>query len=110
MSTDKLGNNFLRVPWLPADRKGFVVWKESLEFSIRAWGLYGHLDKPTVKLTEPPKPEGAMALTEEQVSSADRWDGTIQWLPKLPQYLYTIRKKSGTMGWFVTHKIHIIQF
>ena len=37
MSFDaKLGNDFLHVPRLPADGKGFVVWKERLELPIRA--------------------------------------------------------------------------
>ena len=37
MSFDsKLGNDFLCVPKLPADGKGFVVWKERLELSIKA--------------------------------------------------------------------------
>jgi len=50
MSLDiKLGNDFLRVPKLPADGKGFVVWKERLELSIRARGLYGHLDGTAIR-------------------------------------------------------------
>ena len=68
----KLGNDFLHVLRLPADGKGFVVWKEWLELSIRARGLYGHLDgtvvkpyKPNTKLdTSPVGPEGAGPPTE----------------------------------------------
>ena len=68
MSLDfKLGNDFLRVPKLPADGKGFVVWKERLELSVRARGLYGHLDgsvtKPKDKDT-PTEPTGSTATTE----------------------------------------------
>jgi len=56
MSLDiKLGNDFLRVPKLPADGKGFVVlvWKERLELSIRARGLYGHLDGTAIRPDDP---------------------------------------------------------
>ena len=70
MSFDiKLGNDFLCIPKLPADGKGFVVWKERLELSIRARGLYGHLDGTVAKPEDPPtRPEGS-TLTEEEVSS-----------------------------------------
>src|SRR5271168_228940 len=70
MSIDiKLGNDFLRIPKLPADGKGFVVWKERLELSIRARGLYGHLDGTVPRPQDPPtRPEGSI-LTEEEVSS-----------------------------------------
>ena len=40
----KLGNDFLHIPRLPADGKGFVVWKKRPELLIQACGLYGHLD------------------------------------------------------------------
>ena len=54
MSFDsKLGNDFLRVVRLPADGKGFIVWKERLELSVRACGLYGYLDGT---VTKPDKP------------------------------------------------------
>ena len=37
MSYDiKLRNDFLCVLKLPADGKGFIIWKERLELSIRA--------------------------------------------------------------------------
>ena len=56
MSFDsKLGNDFLRVPRLPADGKGFVVWKERLELSVRARKLYGHLDGTVTKPDKPDK-------------------------------------------------------
>ena len=56
----KPGNDFLRVPRLPADGKGFVVLKERLELSIRARGLYGHLDGTTTRPDDPPSsPEGS---------------------------------------------------
>ena len=55
MSMDiKLGNDFLCVPRLPADGKGFVIWKERLELSIRARGLHGHLDGSVIKPNDPP--------------------------------------------------------
>ena len=94
MSFDsKLGNDFLRVPRLPADGKGFVVWKERLELSVRARGLYGHLDgtvtkpdKPDEKPIESPVtavvgpevgPEGrgstSKELTTEQVSLIEKY-------------------------------------
>jgi hypothetical protein len=45
MSYDmKLGNDFLHIPKLPDDGRGFVVWKERLELSIHACRLYSHLD------------------------------------------------------------------
>ena len=54
MSYDiKLGNDFLRVPKLPADRKGFIIWKERLELSICARGLYGHLDGTITRPADP---------------------------------------------------------
>ena len=91
----KLGNDFLRVPRLPADSKGFIVWKERLELSVCAHRLYGHLDgtvtkpdKPDEKLIESPvtvavKPEVGPAregqgstskeLTTEQVSLIEKY-------------------------------------
>ena len=70
MSNDlKLGNDFLRVPKLSADGKGFVVWKERLELSVRARGLYGHLDGTITRPVDPPSGEEASALTKEQVSA-----------------------------------------
>ena len=70
MSFDiKLGNNFLRIPKLPIDGKGFVIWKERLELSIRARGLYGHFDGTVARPNDPPtRPEGS-TLTAEEVSS-----------------------------------------
>ena len=70
MSFDiKLGNDFLHIPKLPADGKGFVVWKDRLKLSIRARGLYGHLDGTVTRPSDPPtRPEGS-TLTEEEVSS-----------------------------------------
>ena len=68
----KLGNNFLHVLRLPAEGKGFVVWKEHLELSVQAQGLYGHLDGTTMKLTNPPSTlAGTTALTE-QVSTVKK--------------------------------------
>ena len=74
MSMDiKLGNNFLRIPRLPADRKGFVIWKERLELSIRACGLHGHLNSSVIKPNDPPtRPEGS-TLTKEEVSSIEKY-------------------------------------
>ena len=62
----KLGNDFLHVPRLPADGKGFVIWKERLELSIQAHGLFGHLDGTVMKPQEPPSPEEGATLTTEQ--------------------------------------------
>ena len=89
MSFDsKFGNDFLRVPRLPADGKGFVVWKEQLELSIRAHGLYGHLDGTVVKPDKPdakpdtspvgperagPPTEGPKQLTAEQVGLIEKY-------------------------------------
>ena len=78
MSADlKLGNDFLCVPRLLADGKGFVVWKERLELSIRAQGLYVHLNSSATKPVEPPRAEGATMLTEEQVSAVNRYTKQI---------------------------------
>ena len=80
MSLDKIGNTFLWVPRLLADGKGFVVWKEHLELSIKAQGSFSHLDDMTTKPVEPTT-TGATALTPEQVSARERY-------PKeLSQYL-----------------------
>ena len=74
MSLDKLGNDFLRVPKLPADGKGFVVWKERLELSIRARGLYGHLDGTAVRPTDPLMDTEVedSALSPEEVSARQK--------------------------------------
>jgi len=76
MSMDiKLGNDFLRVPRLPADGKGFVIWKERLELSIRARGLHGHLDGSVIKPNDPPtRPEGSTGAGRSL--SADRLHNT----------------------------------
>ena len=80
MSLDKIGNNFLQVPRLPADGKGFIVWRECLELLVKAQGLFGHLDGMATKLVEP-MTTGAMAPMPEQVSTRERY-------PKeLSQYL-----------------------
>ena len=74
MSIDKIGNNFLRVPRLPADGKGFVVWKERLELSVRARGLYGHLDGTAIRPVEPLNGKDLVgsALSQEEVSGRER--------------------------------------
>ena len=74
MSIDiKLGNDYLRVPRLPADGKGFVVWKEHLELSIRARGLYGHLDGTVAKPNDPPTRPDNSVLTQEEVSMSKNY-------------------------------------
>ena len=79
MSFDlKLGNNFLRVPRLPADGKGFIVWKEKLELLIWARGLYGHLDGTVTKPEQPlmladSGSKESTALTKEQVSAIENY-------------------------------------
>ena len=70
----KLGNDFLHIPRLPADGKGFVVWKERLELLIQAHGLYGHLDGTITRPDAPPlRPAGSTALTAEQVSTFEKY-------------------------------------
>jgi hypothetical protein len=71
--TLKLGNDFLCILRLPADGKGFVVWKERLEFSIWARGLYGHLDGTVTKPQEPTRPAEGATATAEQVSAVERY-------------------------------------
>ena len=74
MSIDiKLGNDYLRVPRLPANGKGFVVWKECLELSIRARGLYGHLDSTVAKPNDPPTRPDNSVLTQEEVSMNENY-------------------------------------
>ena len=69
MTSDlKLANDYLHVPKLPADGKGFVIWKEHLELSIKARGLYGHLDGITVKSNDPLTRSETSVLTQEEVS------------------------------------------
>ena len=79
MSFDaKLGNDFLHVPRLPADGKGFVVWKERLELSIQAQELYGHLDGTIARPDTPPlQPVESGPLTKEQVSTSERYTREI---------------------------------
>ena len=69
----KLGNDYLHVPRLPADGKGFVVWKEHLELSIKAWGLYGHLDGTVAKPDDPPMRPDNSVLTQKEVSMNDNY-------------------------------------
>jgi gag-polypeptide of LTR copia-type len=64
----KLANDYLRVPKLPTDGKGFVVWKERLELSIKARGLYGYLDGTKIKPSDPPTRPDNATLTQEEVS------------------------------------------
>ena len=73
MSFDqKQGNDFSRVPRLPNDGKGFIIWKEHVELSIRAQGLYGHLNDTTTRPSDPPtRPEGS-TLTAEEVSQIEK--------------------------------------
>ena len=99
----KLGNDFLRVLRLPADSKGFIVWKERLELSVCAHRLYGHLDgtvtkpdKPDEKLIESPvtvavgpevglEGQGSTSkeLTTEQVSLIEKYTKDLnQYLQK----------------------------
>ena len=69
MTSDlKLTNDYLHVPRLPANGKGFVIWKEHLELLIKAQGLYGHLDGTAVKPNDPPTRSETSALTQEEVS------------------------------------------
>ena len=80
MSFDlKLGNNFLCVPGLPADGKGFVVWKERLELLIQVCGLYSHLDGSTARPDDPPplRSTGSTVLTEKQASVIERYAKNI---------------------------------
>ena len=73
MSFDqKQGNNFFCVPRLPNDGKGFIIWKEHVELSIWAWGLYSHLDGTMTRPSDlPTKPEGS-TLTAEEVSLIEK--------------------------------------
>lgn len=71
----KLGNDFLCILKLPADGKGFIIWKERLELSIHAHGLYGHLDGTMTRPDDPPmRPEGS-TLTVEEASSNEWYTG-----------------------------------
>ena len=73
MSFDsKPGNDFFRVPKLPSDGKGFVVWKDRIELSIRAQGLYGHLDGTVTKPSDPPTRAVGATLTPEEVSAIEK--------------------------------------
>ena len=71
-------NDFLCILRLPADGKGFVVWKERLELSIQACRLYGHLDGATTRPDDPPSsPEGSPVLMAEQVSTVKKYTKDI---------------------------------
>lgn len=51
-----------------------MIWKERLELSIKARGLYGHLDGTTVRPNAPPtRPVGSETLTMEEVSQVDKY-------------------------------------
>ena len=77
MSFDsKQGNNLFHVLRLPSDRKGFVIWKEQLELSIRAQGLYGHLDGTVTRPVEPVT-TGVTVPTAEQASTIERYPRDI---------------------------------
>ena len=70
----KLGNDFLHILRLPADGKGFVVWKERLELLIQACELYGHLDGTVIRPDTPlPRPAGSTALTAEKLSTFEKY-------------------------------------
>ena len=70
MSFDpKSANDFFRVPRLPNNGKGFVVWKEHVELSIRARGLHGHFDGTTRRPKDPPTRAIGSVLTEDEVSA-----------------------------------------
>ena len=74
MASDmKLANEYLCIPKLPADGKGFVIWKEHLKLSIKARGLYGHLDGTTVRPDNPPMRSETSVLTQEEVSMNDEY-------------------------------------
>ena len=74
----KLGNNFLCVLRLPADGKGFIVWKKRLELLIWAHGLYDHLDSTITRPDAPPlRPAGSTALTAEQLSTFEKYTKDI---------------------------------
>ena len=78
MASDmKLASEYLRVPKLSADGKGFVIWKERLELSIKAQGLYGHLDGTTVRPNDPPTRSETSVLTQEEVSMNDEYARNI---------------------------------
>ena len=69
---------------LPADGKGFVVWKEHLELSMWAQGLYGYLDGTITKPANLPSlPAGAAALIAEQVGIVEKYTKDLnQYLQK----------------------------
>lgn len=70
----KIGSDFLHVPRLPADGKGFMIWKEQLELLVQARGLYGHLDETIARPEDPPmRSVEPMALTAEEVSLVNKY-------------------------------------
>ena len=75
MSLDsKNRNNFLHIPRLLTNGRGFVVWKERLKLLIQARGLYGHLDGTTTRPDDPlTRLVGSKTLTVEEVSSVDTY-------------------------------------
>ena len=60
-------NDFFQVPRLPNNGKGFVIWKERVELSIQARGLFGHLDGSATKPEDPPTRAVGATLTEDEV-------------------------------------------
>ena len=57
------------MPKLPADGRGLVVQRGRLELSIEVRGLFGHLDRTTVRPDNP----GSKTLTVEEVSLVDKY-------------------------------------
>ena len=51
-----------------------MVWRERLELSIKARGLFSHLDRTTVRSDDPlMRPVGSKTLTVEEVSLLDKY-------------------------------------
>ena len=68
----KQPNDFFRVPRLPNNGKGFVIWKERVKLSIRARGLFGHLDGTATKPEDPPTRAVGATLTEDEVKATEK--------------------------------------
>ncbi|KAG1734690.1 uncharacterized protein EDB91DRAFT_1056821 [Suillus paluster] len=52
-SSTKLGDDFLRIPKLIADRENWMTYKDRLSWSVDARGLLGHLEGTEKKPVDP---------------------------------------------------------
>ncbi len=81
MSTQKLGDEFLRIPKLDATGSNWVVYRDRLLISIDARGLGDHLDGTAelpVNPHPPPTDGSTRTLSTEQKASVEEYQKTLK--------------------------------